>query len=123
MQVRRVGVVVWLLASAAFADVAPPLPKCVVPSECVTCGRSLGEADAGTDCRAKAQDAGLVLSNCTDRSGAFVSEYFCPSGKQAVRGCGCAGVEGGVLFGLMGVGASWCRGHRRRRSAFGRRAA
>lgn len=100
---RWIGVVVVGWAAAAAADVGPPVPKCSVPPECVSCGRSLSDADSGVDCRAAALDAGLSLSSCSDRSGVSLSEYYCPPGKQAVRGCGCA--AGGPLtaFALLAL--------------------
>lgn len=82
-----------LFASVALADVGPPPPKCNVPKECVTCGVILSEPDSGTDCRAGALDAGLTKSDCSDRVGTSLSEYYCPAGKAASRGCGCGAVD------------------------------
>lgn len=106
---RALVVVALLGAGSALADVGPRPPKCVVPAECVTCGRSLADADSGVDCRVAALDAGLSLSSCTDQSGVGLSEYYCPKGKQAVRGCGCAGVDGGLLVGAAAVLTAWRR--------------
>ncbi|MCC6336250.1 MAG: hypothetical protein IT380_19960 [Myxococcales bacterium] len=93
-----------LVGSAAWADVGPPPPKCQVPGTCVTCTSEAGDPDAGSGCRAGAADAGLLKQECTDRSGAFTSEYFCPSGTTATRpGCGCAAVDAPLAVALFGL--------------------
>lgn len=72
-----------------------------MPAGCVTCVTNLGEPDAGADCRAGAADAGLALSDCTDRSGAALSVYYCPAGTTATRGCGCSAVDAPFALGLL----------------------
>ncbi len=102
---RSLFVLSLFVSAVALADVGPPPPKCVVPSQCRTCATSLADETLGADCRAQAADAGLVRSDCTDRSGVSVSEYYCPSGKQAVRGCGCSSAEAlsGALAALVSL--------------------
>ncbi|MEW5742509.1 MAG: hypothetical protein AB1938_26565 [Myxococcota bacterium] len=96
--------VALLMSSAAWADVGPPPPKCQVPAGCVTCTAEAGDPDAGSDCRAGAADAGLLKQECTDRSGASTSEYFCPAGTTASRSsCGCAAAEAPFAIGLLAL--------------------
>lgn len=105
LAMRALVLVSVLVSAVALADVGPPPPKCVVPSECRACTTSLADSTVGADCRAQFADAGLALSDCSDRSGVAVTEYYCPSGKKAVRGCGCSSVEalGGGLFALVSL--------------------
>ena len=92
------------IALPALADVGPPPPKCNVPSACTSCGRNLGDEDAGWECRAGAADAGLTVSECTDRSGAYLTEYYCPRGTTATRpACGCSAVDAPFALGLLGL--------------------
>lgn len=103
---RLLTLLTVLLSATALADVGPPPPRCVVPSECHACSGAIGDPDGGVAaCHAQYTDAGLVLSDCTDRSGAYVTEYYCPAGKPATRGCGCSSVEalGAGLLGLAGL--------------------
>jgi MYXO-CTERM domain-containing protein len=103
---RLISLVTVLVSATALADVGPPAPKCVVPSECRACSGAIGDPDGGVAaCHAQNADAGLVLSDCTDRSGAYLTEYYCPAGKLATRGCGCSSVEamGAGLLGLVGL--------------------
>lgn len=100
-----------VLASVALADVGPRPPPCVVPSACVTCVNSAGSSDGG--CEAGAADAGLLLSECSDRTGSQLSTYYCPRDQPAVRSCGCATLD---VVGLAGLGVFLPRLLRRRRA-------
>lgn len=80
-----------ILSTAALADVGPRPPPCSVPSGCVTCVRNGGET--ATPCGDEAIDAGLVRSDCSDRSGAVFTEYYCPPSTPATRFCGCSSTE------------------------------
>lgn len=106
---RAALLVLSLFASSALADVGPRPPPCSVPTACVTCVNNAGDADAG--CAAGALDAGLVLSECSDRSGSVLSSYYCPKDQPAVRSCGCATVD---VVGLAGLGVFLPRLLRRR---------
>ena len=101
-----------LVGSTAFADVGPRPPKCTVPVECLTCVAT-GQADAGYEaCLANAADAGLSKSECNDRSGSWLTTYYCPPGKEASRGCGCSSAEGLFAFAalvLLGRRKFWKR--------------
>lgn len=86
---------VLFVSSIALADVGPRPPRCNVPEGCVTC---TGEQE----CVAQAVDAGLVASECSDRSGSVQYSYFCPQGKVATRGCSSVDVIGlGALATLL----------------------
>ncbi len=103
----------FVLASTAFADVPTPCPKarCSVPSGCLVCWAQSWKPDSGTDCRAAAADAGLVLSECTDRAGSGTNEYYCPPGHPAVSGCGCAAIDGFALAAALTL-VPWLRRRR-----------
>lgn len=87
--VGLLAAVLW--SSLATADVGPrPAPCNVQGLGCTSCvERFGGDNDAG--CAADALDAGLVLSDCTDRVGASETRHYCPSGVRVGRACGCAG--------------------------------
>lgn len=100
---RMIAVGLLMLASTSLGDYPPPSPNCTVPSACVTC-TSRRSTDAGVfaACVADALDAGLQLSDCYDFTGSAastwgttsVSNYYCPAGISAYRGCGCTTGEG-----------------------------
>lgn len=111
---KKLAVLCLLIAVPALADVGPPPAKCSVPSACVSCETNLGDADAGWECRANAADAGLTVSECTDRSGAYLTEYYCPSGTTATRpACGCSAVDAPFALGLLGLVSALRRRARR----------
>lgn len=90
-----------LLSSIALADVGPRPPKCNVPQSCTTCGESLADEAMGADCRTAALDAGLILSECSDRVGSGVTRYYCPKGTTVSRGCSSVDVLGLSALGLL----------------------
>ena len=83
----KLAFLVLFVSSIALADVGPRPARCNVPEGCVTCS---GEVECG----AQAVDAGLIESECSDRSGSVEYRYFCPKGKTATRGCSSVDVLG-----------------------------
>ena len=83
-----------LLAAPALADVGPRPPPCSVPEGCVSCV-SMGGDPTVADCRSGALAKGLVRSDCSDRRGAELTEYFCPANTPARR-CGCGATDAAV---------------------------
>lgn len=101
---KKLAVLCALFAVPALADVGPKPPACTVPATCVSCETTVSEPDAGSDCRAGAADAGMTKSDCSDSSGAYVTEYYCPSGVTATRpSCGCSAVDAPFALGLLGL--------------------
>ena len=90
----KLSFLVLFISSIALADVGPRPPRCSVPEGCVTCS---GEPE----CSAQAVDAGLIESECSDRSGSVEYSYFCPKGKTATRGCSSVDVMGMSALGLL----------------------
>ena len=93
---------VLMFASTALADIGPGRAPCNVPPECTGCRVSyLGGSDAGIECREAALAAGMTKSDCSDSSTREGTEYYCPTGKMATRGCGCGSAEGLFAFGAL----------------------
>jgi hypothetical protein len=107
---------VVLVAGSAWADVAPFRPPCTPPATCRPCGIAPGEEAAASACIESALDAGLAKVQCTDRMGAWVTEYYCPPGTivgrpaavepSRTRTCGCAAVDGPFVLGLLALFAA-----------------
>lgn len=94
MKLRGAMVVVSLFAGAAFADVPGPKSVCHAPLECVGCSIS------DPDCKANAQDAGLLATDCTTQRGTPVN-YYCPPGVEPVQACGCSSASGLLALGVL----------------------
>lgn len=101
----RGALVTLLLSSWALADVGPRPAACTVPASCQRCSVALS-GDAGVDCVLSANDAGLLLSGCTDRAGSIEQQYFCPPGVTATRPTtpmGCQLMPGAALVAVAAV--------------------
>jgi hypothetical protein len=91
----RLTLLFTLVSLSALADVGPRPAACNVAGKgCTTCDLNAGEPPGV--CEASAQDAGLVLSDCTDRSGALLHTYYCPKGTSVARSS-CAAVPPEVV--------------------------
>lgn len=91
---KAISIAAFLCGAAVWADTPPPSVKCTVPSECATCITIRGDA-AVADCIGSSLDAGLILSECFDFTGASTAQssktqYYCPPGVVAYRSHGCA---------------------------------
>jgi uncharacterized protein (TIGR03382 family) len=84
---NRLAFTLLFVSSLALADVGPPPPRCSVPNGCRSCAQS------APDCRASALDAGLIESDCSDGH-SVPTNYFCPPGVVATRGCSSVDVLG-----------------------------
>lgn len=104
MNILRAVLVVSLVAGSAFADVPGPKQTCNAPPECVGCPVS------DPDCKANAEDAGLLATDCTTRRGVPVN-YYCPPGVEPVQTCGCSGASG-----LFAIGALVLLGRRAKKN-------
>lgn len=73
-----------------LADVGASPPRCNISgTTCTSCWAGPFESDGG--CEATAQDAGLVLNECTDSSNGIAEHYYCPRGT-VLQHSSCASV-------------------------------
>ena len=89
-----------LFSFSALADLGPKPAGCNISGKgCTTCDLNAGE-QPGT-CEAGALDAGLVLEDCSDRTGATLHHYYCPVGTTLSHSS-CASVPYELLpFGAL----------------------
>lgn len=100
-----------MVVMLSLSDVGPKPPPCNVEGKgCTSCVSLAGQSDGG--CEAFALDAGLKLSDCSDRSGSQLTSYYCPAGVTLSHGsCGCASAPlGAALLVLALIGARRARG-------------
>jgi hypothetical protein len=103
-----------LVAMLALADVGPrPAPCNSEGKGCTACESNTPDSDGG--CDAAALDAGLKLSDCSDRSGSVLTSYYCPPGVTLTHP-GCGGCSSAPLGALL-LGALTFRARRSARRA------
>jgi hypothetical protein len=117
---------ILVVPASAHADV-PGGTECEMQEGCVTCEHDLGgddTQDAAYDaCVAEAEADGLVAS-CSEGSGSYATDYYCPDGVDATAGCSAASARLGQGAGflvscLAALGLTVSRRARRKRVAQG----
>jgi uncharacterized protein (TIGR03382 family) len=88
-----------LVSLPALADVGPRPPNCAPPSTCVSCTSPAGSPNEA--CVANATDAGLVVVDCSDRTGSVFTNYYCPPGTPVGRGCNAAPAGAMAVMGML----------------------